>query len=149
MSDLLVVDASVVLKWLIPEDGSVEALKLRSVNSFAAPSLLFSEVTNILWKKVRRGEVSEPDALEAVGILGRLAIDIQSDRDLCADACRLSIVLDHPAYDCFYLVAAARLDTILVTADEKLLRKLEAKRAHEWCAAVVSLKDMPNTGSVR
>lgn len=140
---LLVVDASVVVKWLVPEDGSAEALALRDRHSFAAPDLLFAEVANILWKKVSRGQASGDEALEALSALGHLAIEAYSSRDLFEDACRLSLKLDHPAYDCFYLITAARLDTVLVSADERLMRKLAAVHSLEWSAAVVSLKDMP------
>jgi predicted nucleic acid-binding protein len=140
----LVVDANVVAKWLIPEDGSPEALELRENRTFAAPSLLFAEVSNILWKKVCRNQVSMDEAMDALAVLGHLDIDIHSDRDLYEDACRLAIEIDHPAYDCFYLIAAARLDTVLVTADEKLVRKLVAAHSLEWSAMVVSLKHMLN-----
>lgn len=132
------------MKWFVPEAGSAEALALRARYSFAAPDLLFAEVANILWKKVSRGQVSEDDALDALSALSRLTIDLHSSRDLFDDACRLSLKLDHPAYDCFYLVTAARLDTILVSADQRLTRKLATAHSLEWSTAVVNLKDMPS-----
>jgi predicted nucleic acid-binding protein len=33
-------------------------------------------------------------------------------------------VLDHPAYDCFYLALAEREHALLVTADDVLVRRL-------------------------
>ena len=142
MTRPLVVDANVVTKWLIPEDGTPEALALRENRTFAAPSLLFAEVSNILWKKVSRRQVLLGEAMDALSVLRHLDIDIYSDSDLYEDACRLSIEIDHPAYDCFYLITAARLDTLLVTADEKLVRKLANAHSLEWSAMVVSLKHM-------
>ena len=43
---LLVVDASVALKWVIPEDGSILALALRREHRFTAPDLLIAECAN-------------------------------------------------------------------------------------------------------
>ncbi len=48
----LVVDASVVIKWVIEETGTQDALALRR-HRLLAPDLLIPECANILWKKVR------------------------------------------------------------------------------------------------
>ena len=56
---LLVVDASVALKWVIPEYGSILALALRREHRFTAPDLLIADCANVLWKQVRRGFLSE------------------------------------------------------------------------------------------
>jgi len=36
--------------------------------------------------------------------------------------------LDHPAYDCLYVVLAERERAILITADQRLLRELQQPR---------------------
>lgn len=139
----LVVDANVVVKWLVPEEGSKEALALRGKHVFAAPDLLFAEIANIIRKKVNRGQISADEASEALAALRTLPMELLPSRDLFEDACSLSLQLDHPAYDCFYLVAAARLGTVLVSTDDRLLRKLAALHSPEWSAVVVGLMDMP------
>ncbi len=53
-------------------------------------------------------------------------------------AVRLAGELDHPAYDCLYVVLAHRLRTRLVSADARFLRRL-AGTAH--APAVVGLAD--------
>ena len=53
-----IVDASVAIKWVVDEPGTEHALLLRR-DSLAAPDLLVPECANILWKKVRRKELSE------------------------------------------------------------------------------------------
>jgi predicted nucleic acid-binding protein len=60
-SACLVIDASVVVKWHVTEIHSVEALRLLRDNAPAlhAPDLVFPEVGNILWKKVRRGDLTD------------------------------------------------------------------------------------------
>ena len=65
-----VVDASVAAKWVIDEPGTRQALKLRP-HVLSAPDLLIAECANIVWKKVRLGELSEPEASLAIGLLVR------------------------------------------------------------------------------
>jgi predicted nucleic acid-binding protein len=60
-----VVDASVAVKWILPESGSSAAAALRKLNDdLSAPSLIAVEVGNALWKAVRRGSVTRSEALE-------------------------------------------------------------------------------------
>ncbi len=50
----LVVDASVVVKWVVSEIGTDDAIRGLKVAPLAAPDLLIAECANILWKKVQR-----------------------------------------------------------------------------------------------
>lgn len=136
---LIVVDANVVAKWLVPESGSLEALLLRTRHTFAVPDLLFSEMASILWKKCRRREISDVDMDDALDALEKAEFLIQDSRSILAETGRLSRTLDHSAYDCFYLVTAAVLKTVLVTADDKFLRKLDAAGLPEWSGIAVGL----------
>lgn len=138
---LLVVDANVVAKWLVPEPGSVEALHLRTRHTFAVPDLLFPEIASILRKKCQRGQIAGQDVDEALAALESAEFLIQDSRAILAETCRLSLAINHSAYDCFYLVTAAVLDTSLVTADEKMLRKLAASGLPEWSAIAVGLAE--------
>jgi len=118
----LVVDASVAIKWVVQEQGTAEALLLRRHN-LSAPELLIPECANILWKKVRRRELTEQEARLAARLLERADIDLAPTRRLLEPATMLAIALDHPAYDCVYLALAATLACDFVTADERLSRK--------------------------
>ena len=52
-----VVDASVVVKWFVPEVHSDAARRLLTLShEYFAPDLLFAETANTIWKKIRRGE---------------------------------------------------------------------------------------------
>ena len=90
-----------------------------------APDLLITECANVLWKLVRRAHLSVDQAMMAADILSRANVDLRPMRGLVAPATRLALHLDHPAYDCFYLALAAREDCAFVTADERLVRKVE------------------------
>ncbi len=63
MTDL-VVDASVVVKWVVDEPDMPQALSLRRHRLYA-PDLLPAECASVLWQKVRRNELTEREALFA------------------------------------------------------------------------------------
>ncbi|OYX12161.1 MAG: hypothetical protein B7Z15_10425 [Rhizobiales bacterium 32-66-8] len=124
MSDLIV-DASVAVKWFVPEDESNEAERLfeKTVRLFA-PTIILGEVANALWKVVRRGDMPREAGLEAVGELpGYFNLLFDTDTVLSA-AFDMACDLDHPIYDCLYVESARRFDMPLLTADVRLIRKL-------------------------
>jgi predicted nucleic acid-binding protein len=83
-----------------------------------APELLVPECANVLWKKVRRQELSKEQALLAAGLLERAEIELLPMRPLLEPATRIAIDLDHPAYDCLYLALAAANKCRFITADD-------------------------------
>lgn len=128
---LYVVDASVAIKWLVSEAGSDIARRLHR-HQLAAPELLGPECANILWKKVRLGLLTDEDAALAAAALERMPVALHSTRPLIRQATALSVALGHPAYDCFYLSLAVVLDCEFITADERLLRRLDRPDAGDW-----------------
>jgi hypothetical protein len=56
---MIVVDASVALKWVIEEDGSDAAEALLLEEPLTGPDLLLVECANVLWTKARRGELRQ------------------------------------------------------------------------------------------
>ena len=54
---VFVVDASFAIKWVVDEAHTTQALLLRR-HRLIAPDLLIAECANVLWKKVRRGELT-------------------------------------------------------------------------------------------
>jgi predicted nucleic acid-binding protein len=126
-ADRFVIDASVAIKWVIDEPGTNQAILLRRKRLFA-PELLIAECATILWKKVRRQELSEAEAILAARLLQRADIGLEPMHPLLEAATRLALVLDHPAYDCIYLALAETLSCAMVTADERLYRKSVSSR---------------------
>ena len=121
----LVVDASVAVKWVVQEPGTAEALALRKYR-LSAPELLVPECANILWKKVRRKELSVAQALIGARLLERADVELAPMRNPVAAATRLAISLNHPAYDCLYLTLARTIGAVFITADERLIRRTKA-----------------------
>jgi predicted nucleic acid-binding protein len=135
----LVIDASIAIKWVVEEDGTPAALTLRQKAKLIAPDLLVAECANILWKKVRKSELSKAEALLAARLLQGAEIELLTTRSLFEVATRVSIEIDHPAYDCLYLVLAAEKKCLFVTADEQFLRKLHHHRHHILRDRAISL----------
>ena len=119
----LVIDASVAVKWVVPEHDSHRAEALLD-HPLVAPDLLFAECANVLWKKVRRGELSKDEADIAAQTLGQADIAIASTRGHLTPAMAIAVELAHPAYDAVYLAVAQAAELRLVTADDRLIRKI-------------------------
>ena len=118
---LVVVDASVVLKWFFPETHSDAARRLLTADhQFMAPDLLFPEVGNAVWKRVRRGELNRDEGQQLIGDLPNVAVETIATRGLIGDACAIAMATGQTVYDSTYLALAVRLDTQVVTADQRL-----------------------------
>jgi predicted nucleic acid-binding protein len=123
---VIVVDASVAVKWFVDEDGHQLALTLldRGI-AVIAPDLIFSETSNVLWKKLRRGEVTLEQAKRACRALPEFFQGVVSGASLMEDALGLARRLDHPVYDCVYLACAQQRGAKLITADTKFVSHLK------------------------
>jgi predicted nucleic acid-binding protein len=118
---MTVVDASVVLKWLLTEPSEeAEQLfetHLNGSDQLVAPELLYYEIGNVLVTKTR---LSAQETSDLFGYFLDLHIEGYS---LGADEYRTTIDLAHryklSVYDAAYLGLAMALDIRLVTADRR------------------------------
>lgn len=118
---LYVVDASVVVKWFVPEIHSDKARRLLdSAHEYMAPDLLFAETANAIWKKVRRKELTLEEGQRLVADIGKIAVETVSCRSLAEDAHALATATGRTVYDCMYIALAIRLKTRSITADDRL-----------------------------
>jgi predicted nucleic acid-binding protein len=123
----LVVDASVAVKWLIPESHAEAARRILSSNyELLAPYLIWAEVGNVLWKKCRRREVPAHVAGDLLGDFYRYPVQTFGSRTLMTAAWDLAEQYDRTFYDSLYLALAVNAECPLVTADLKLYNKLKA-----------------------
>lgn len=126
--EIVVVDASVITKWFVQEEYSINSLKLRDdyINrlvDIAAPELLPFEVINSLRYNPEFGEKDIKESAKALEkyslwlfpILGKLA------EKTIENAFKYGITI----YDSSYLSLADLESKTLYTADEKLLAKLK------------------------
>lgn len=120
---MIVVDASVAVKWAVEEPGRPEAMRLLALpEELAAPDLIFVELTNVLRRKAKSGQVTQEQARQALAAVEVTWSSVLPASSLWQDAMVIAGSLDHAAHDCFYLAAALDRGT-LVTADERLARK--------------------------
>lgn len=127
MSDMLIVDASVAVKWCVEEEGAdIAEIVLRGVKEITAPNLIFGEVANAIWKKVRRGDLLPGTGMEAISLLPGYIHTVIDGNELLLAAFDIATTYDHPVYDCVYIACAQEFDLPLVTADARLVRKFSA-----------------------
>ena len=118
---VFVVDASVVLKWFLPETDSAAARRLLDAgHQYVAPDLLFPEVGNAVGKRLRRGELSSEEGQQLIADIADVAVETIAARILISDACASAMASGQTVYHSVYLALAVRLDTQLVTADRRL-----------------------------
>ena len=119
----VVVDASVAAVWFAPEAGSAAALELlRASRRLTAPDFMAVETANVMWKKHRRGEMRAAEVDHSLATLFMLGIVWFPSRDILGRASRLARDIEHPVYDCLYLVLAQDHGVPLATFDGRLQR---------------------------
>ena len=121
----LVVDASVAIKWFLPEVHWEYAARLQGHSDLYAPDFMLLECSNILIKKVRREEVDREDADVIQQSLSHAPLGLYSWQDLLEAATVVAHETYRSVYDCIYLVLAQQLDGRMVTADKKFYLALE------------------------
>jgi predicted nucleic acid-binding protein len=132
----VVVDASVVLKWFLPDEGDGErALDLlRCFVSggchLSAPQLLFYEVVNGLIMAQKRGRVDDGMLITALDGFLDLGLDLVELSAVAGEICKLCLRYGCSAYDGSYLALAESRGVSFVTADKRLYDRV--KKDLEW-----------------
>jgi predicted nucleic acid-binding protein len=122
---VFVVDASLVIKWFVPEIHSEAARRwLGASHDYVAPDLLFSETGNAVWKKVRRRELEDTEGRQLVMDLAQVAVETVATRSLLEDALALALTARITVYDAMYLTLAVRLETEVITGDDRFADKI-------------------------
>ena len=130
-SQTLVVDASVVAKWFVPEKDTDKAVKLRNRHiegtlTLMAPDLIVYEVVNAL---AYHPEVTDETLRENVEALFMIDLDLVSPSTelmaSIADTARRHAI---SAYDSSYLALAEATATNLVTADRRFRDKVKDRK---------------------
>jgi predicted nucleic acid-binding protein len=130
MRNAVVVDTSVVVKWVLDEPDSKIAVALLTEwtdkeIAILAPALLAYEITNVLYRRVRGDEMSLAKAKQTLAkvILSELELDFSQDPALSTQAMELAHRFNLPAtYDAHYLALAQRERCDLWTADTRMWR---------------------------
>jgi predicted nucleic acid-binding protein len=127
---VLILDASVAVKWYVKEEMRDIALKVRDrfvsgLVELEAPSLILYEVGNAL--RYHPGSAAT-DCAEAVAQLRNIGLVFHElDDDLTSEAATLAYKEGITFYDAVYLALADALEARLVTADTNLFDGLSVE----------------------
>ena len=115
-----VLDASVVVKWYVPEIHSEHALRLRGrSHDLVAPEFLLIELANTLLKKVRRAEFADDQVMSALASAADL-LTFDSMTGLFTRTVEMARQFARSIYDALYVVLALEQRCPLITADRRL-----------------------------
>jgi len=125
----LVIDASVLIKFYVPEILSDRAGRLlanmeKKDIDLLAPDLIYPEAGNILWKKQRLKELTRSELEEITDAILSLPLKIEPSKPLLPLAVDIAIAYGMTVYDASYLSLAKVYETTLITADRKLVHVL-------------------------
>lgn len=135
MSSIVVVDTSIVIKWIIKESDSDIAMALladwtNTAVAVIAPAILAYEVTNALYQRVRREEITilQAQQLLSTVFLSDITILFSQSQHISTRAIELAHRFRLPAtYDAHYLALAESQGCELWTADARMWRSIQGK----------------------
>ncbi len=137
MNHVVVVDASLAVKWAIPEPDRDRALQLVADAARAGRPLISAphfpgEVANAIYQRVRSTDPNKhldvPDAEQALTRFLAYPVELVNPPDLTREA--FTFAHAHGLvgiYDALYVVLARMLDAELWTADGRLVTQLAGR----------------------
>ena len=137
---LVVLDASVAVKWFLPEKVETlanEALALLDGNlkkeiHIIVPDLFWVEFASVLRKAIRRGNYSKNSADAALAYMKDLNFPTVSSLELLNRAFEIAMVFERTVYDSVYVALAVQAQAQLITADERLANALATRLPVKW-----------------
>ena len=124
-----VVDASVALKWVLPEAQSDKARELRNdfqrrVHELLAPDVFPIELAHALTRAERKRIIPLGYAKGFLADILRTVPVLQPSLPLLSRATDISSQSRLGVYDCLYVALAGREGCRLLTADERLVNAI-------------------------
>jgi predicted nucleic acid-binding protein len=125
-----VLDASVALKWVLPEPLAAKARQLRDelqqqVHELLAPDVFPAEVAHALTRAERKKPIPLGYAAAFLANVLRTSPVLHQYIPLLARATDISSQARVGIYDCLYVALAELQQCELVTADDKLVKNLQ------------------------
>lgn len=143
----LVVDTSVAAKWYLTEELEKEAQEIldaaqRGEMLLLAPESVEPELWNVLWQRHRRDEFSPEEVRDYWSTFLETPLLLAGVRQLMPLAVKVALQSGCIIYDALFVALAEAEDAVVVTADDKLLRKLEGTPYAERGAHVRDVSDL-------
>jgi predicted nucleic acid-binding protein len=135
MKNIVVVDTSIAIKWIIEETDSEKAIALLNQwvigkTVILAPVLLAYELTNVLHQRIRRGEANQEEAEQLLIYVLLNLVRLDTSYDYAQSVRALRFAQQHSlsaTYDAHYLALAEREQCEYWTADARLLNGLRGQ----------------------
>jgi predicted nucleic acid-binding protein len=141
MNDWLV-DTSVIVKWVLAENDSAQALRVVADTAAAGGKLhvldiALIEAANVVWTRLHRRLLTLAEAQQALALLHQAPVQLTASLPLLDQAFALAARIDIAVYDALFVIAARHLSAGGVTADEALAGAAgpaypELKRLRNW-----------------
>jgi predicted nucleic acid-binding protein len=121
-----VLDASVAVKWRLPEPDSAKAIALKAdyvnqIHELLAPDVFPIEVAHALSRAERRGILKPPEGSQALADFLRILPQLHESLVLLPRAFEISSQARIGVYDSLYVALAEGENAPLITADQRLL----------------------------
>ena len=135
----LVIDASVLIKFYIPEilSDKAEELLAKVENGdrmLLAPDLIYPEAGNMLQKKQRMKELTRSEVEEITDAIVSLPLRIEASKPFLSLAMDIAIAYGITVYDAIYISMARAYEIKMMTADRKLVDALAKTDLKEYVA---------------
>ncbi len=121
----MILDASVIAKWFLEEEGTEKALEIREKYiqdefDISVPDLLIYELANTLkYSKFSSAEIDR--AISTIYSMDLFIVD--PSQNIMRKASEIAINKEVSIYDATYVALAHQLSTDLITSDKPLYRK--------------------------
>jgi predicted nucleic acid-binding protein len=133
----VVVDANVVVKWFVMEPDSIRADAVFEIDGLlVAPGHILAEVGEVLVRRLRNGDITQDQFDLARQVLPGSLVLVGLEK-LLDSALRIALETKLTVYDALYLATAERWDTIVVTAD---LRLVSSVQGTPWAVRAAALE---------
>lgn len=90
-----------------------------------APGTILPKAFNAFWQLHRRGELTREEIREGWDLISSLPLSLYAPEDLMPRAVELTFETGAIVYDALFLALAEDAETVMVTADGKLLKTLD------------------------
>jgi predicted nucleic acid-binding protein len=102
-----------------------------------APDLLVPELGNVLWKKVRGGELTAREAEEiAEAFTSACPVTFRPSHVFLRAALHIATRFQRPVYDALYLALAVAENCPVITADDRLRHALQGTALERFVLAL-------------
>ena len=124
----LVIDASVALKWVLPErDSNLAKALIKADEELLMPDSWLNEACNICWLQVRKGKWTSDEAREALALIrAQVPPTPTGELDLHEVALDIGLAINHSTYDTLYVAFTIAVGARgLVAADSAFVRDMQ------------------------